>query len=76
LGGKSSVENTKPGYNIKIKGDGQNLHGTKHFRIRGDNRDPSMVRSKLTSDILQKSGLIAVEVGYTELYINNEYRGL
>jgi len=34
-----------------------------------------MMRTKITSDILQKSGLIAVEAGYTELYINNEFRG-
>jgi len=35
-----------------------------------------MMRSKITTDILQKSGLIATEVGYTELYVNNEYMGL
>jgi len=35
-----------------------------------------MMRSKITTDILQKSGLIAIEVGYTELYINDEYMGL
>ncbi|ORX80823.1 hypothetical protein BCR32DRAFT_220708 [Anaeromyces robustus] len=76
LGGKSSTEFSKPGYNIKIKsGDNKSLHGTKHFRLRSDQRDASMMRSKITTDILQKSGLIAVEVGYTELYINNKYMG-
>jgi len=35
-----------------------------------------MMRSRLTTDILQKSGLLAIEVGYTELYINDEYMGL
>jgi len=34
------------------------------------------MRSRLTTDILQKSGLLAIEVGYTELYINDEYMGL
>jgi len=74
LGGKSSTEFSKPGFNIKIK-NGETLHGTKNFRLRSDQRDASMMRSKISTDILQKSGLIAVEVGYTELYINNEYRG-
>jgi len=75
LGGKSSPEFSKPGYNIKIKGNNQNLHGTKNFRLRSDQREASMMRSKITTDILQKSGLIAVEVGYTELYVNDEYMG-
>jgi len=35
-----------------------------------------MIRSKITTDILQKSGLISTEVGYTELYINDKYIGL
>ena len=35
-----------------------------------------MMRSKLTADILQKSGLITIEVGYSELYINEKYMGL
>jgi len=74
LGGKSSPESSKPGYNIKIKGD-NNLHGTKDFRLRSDQREASMMRSKITTDVLQKSGLIAVEVGYTELYVNDEYMG-
>ncbi|ORX66977.1 hypothetical protein BCR32DRAFT_238148 [Anaeromyces robustus] len=74
LGGKSSTEYTKPGYNIKIK-SGETLHGTKNFRLRSDQRDATMMRSKISTDILQRSGLISVEVGYTELYINNEYRG-
>jgi len=34
-----------------------------------------MIRSKITTDILQKSGLISTEVGYTELYINDKYMG-
>jgi len=74
LGGKSTTSMSKPGYNIKVK-DGKTLHGTKNFRLRSDQRDVSMMRSKITSDILLRSGLIAVETGYTELYVNNEYMG-
>lgn len=56
--------------------DNKTLHGTKDIRLRSDPMDPTMMRSKLSSEILQKSGLITVEVGYTELYINNNYMGL
>jgi len=76
LGGKSTTSFTKPGYNIKIKGKDTTLHGTKNFKLRSDQRDVSMMRSKITTDILQRSGLIATEVGYTELYVNDEYMGL
>jgi len=75
-GGKSTVTFTKPGYNIKIKGSNKTLHGTKHFRLRSDLRDASYMRAKVTTDILQKSGLISTEVGYSELYVNDEYMGL
>jgi len=34
------------------------------------------MREKVCTEILQKSGLLAVEVGYTELYVNDEYLGL
>ncbi|ORX47611.1 coth-domain-containing protein [Piromyces finnis] len=76
LGGRYSRETIKPGYNIKIKGSGETLHGTKNFRLRGDNRDASLMREKITTEILQKSGLLAVEVGYTELYVNDQYMGI
>jgi len=75
LGGKSTATFSKPGYNIKIKGTNSTLHGTKNFRLRSDQRDVSMMRSKITTDILQRSGLIATEVGYSELYVNDEYMG-
>jgi len=75
LGGKSTTTFSKPGYNVKIKGEGVTLHGTKAFRLRSDQRDVSMMRSKITTDILQRSGLLATEVGYTDLYVNDEYMG-
>lgn len=67
---------SKPGYNIFIKGLNKSLHGTKNFNLKSDPIDFSMMRSKLSADILQKSGLISCEVGYTELYINEQYMGL
>jgi len=70
------MEFSRPGYNFKIKGSGKTLHGTKQFRLRSEQRDPTYMRTKLTSEILLKSGLITTDSGYTELYINNQYMGL
>jgi len=75
VGGKSSMEFSRTGYNIKIKGKDVTLHGTKNIRLRSDQRDPTYMRTKLTSEILLKSGLITVDTGYTELYINDQYMG-
>jgi len=75
VGGKSSMEFSRTGYNIKIKGKDQTLHGTKNIRLRSDQRDPTFMRTKLTSEILLKSGLVTVDTGYCELYINDQYMG-
>ncbi|ORX86578.1 coth-domain-containing protein [Anaeromyces robustus] len=75
LGGKSSTEFSRPGYNIKIKGSDKTLHGTKNFRLRSDQRDPTYMRTKLSTEVIQKSGLIAVEAGYVELFVNDDYMG-
>eukprot|EP00833_Pecoramyces_ruminatium_P010723 jgi/Orpsp1_1/1184755/evm.model.c7180000090871.1 len=75
LGGNFTSTVSKPGYNIIIKGDHKSLHGTKSFSLKSDPVDFSMMRSKLSSVILQKSGLISIEVGYTELYVNEKYMG-
>jgi len=69
------MEFSRTGYNIKIKGKGKTLHGTKNIRLRSDQRDPTFMRTKLTSEILLKSGLVTVDSGYTELYINDQYMG-
>jgi len=75
LGGKGSTTFSKPGYNIKIKDENKSLHGTKDFRLRSDQPDPTMLGTKLATDVLLKSGLIANEAGYTDLYINDNYMG-
>jgi len=76
LGGNFTSAVSKPGYNIFVKGINNTLFGTKNFNLKSDPIDPSMMRSKLTADILEKSGLITIEIGYTELYINEKYMGL
>ena len=65
----------KPMYNLKIK-DGKELYGRRHFKLRTDMRDPTFLRSKLTSDIRNRLGITSISTNYILLYINDEYMGL
>jgi len=75
LGGKYSRDFSKPGYNIKIRGD-KDLYGRKHFKIRSDCNEPTYLRTKLISDIHNRLGIPSVSSNYIKLYINEEYMGL
>lgn len=75
LGGKTARCFSKPAYNIKI-GGGEDLFGSKNFRLRSESSDPSFIRSKLTSDVYQRLELPTVSTSYVTFYINDEYMGL
>jgi len=75
LGGKSSLCFSKPGYNIKIRGD-KDLFGRNQFKLRSESADPSFLRSKLASDVYISLGLPCISTNYATLYINDEYMGL
>jgi len=75
LGGKYSRYFSKPGYNIKIRGD-KDLYGRKQFKLRSDCNEPTFLRTKLVSDIHNRLGIPSVSSNYIKLYINEEYMGL
>jgi len=62
-------------YNIKIK-NGEDLYGRSNFKLRSDMLDPSLLRSKLISDIRNRVGIESISTNYIQLYINDEYMGL
>ncbi|ORX79632.1 hypothetical protein BCR32DRAFT_294325 [Anaeromyces robustus] len=66
LGGGSSRNYAKQGYNIKIRGN-KNLYGRTQFKLRPDSREATYLRSKLDFHLFL---LI-----YATLYINDEYMG-
>jgi len=74
VGGQMSRNYPKLGYNIKINNG--NLLGRKIFRLRSNVNDPSLMRSKLSCDILNRLGLPSVSANYARLFINDEFMGL
>ncbi|OUM64465.1 hypothetical protein PIROE2DRAFT_8776 [Piromyces sp. E2] len=74
-GGVYSREFPKPNYNLKIRG-GEDLYGRSQLKLRADSLDPTLLRSKLISDIHDRLGLKSSSANYLQLYINNEYMGL
>jgi hypothetical protein len=55
---------------------GQDLYGIEKFNLKGEQNDPSLIRSKIAFDLMEKIGLAGSRVCYTKVYINDDYMGL
>jgi len=75
LSGEYSRYLVKPNFNVKIRGK-KDLFGRSKFKLRSDLTEPTLLRSKLNSDIHKKLGLTSILANYATLYINDEYMGL
>jgi len=76
LGGASSRAFQKIGYNIKTLNNEETLYGLRNIKLRGDERDPTHMVSRLSADFIESVGLVAPSVTYSRLYINDVYMGL
>ncbi|ORX59251.1 hypothetical protein BCR36DRAFT_408756 [Piromyces finnis] len=65
----------KPGFNLKIRGK-KDLYGHSQFKLRADSNDPTIMRTKLISDIHNRLGLKSISSIYVQLYINDEFMRL
>eukprot|EP00833_Pecoramyces_ruminatium_P008314 jgi/Orpsp1_1/1182346/evm.model.c7180000080922.1 len=74
LGGKGSRNFVKPGYNIKI--EKRTLYEVKTLRIRSTARDATLIREKLSSDLLYKMGIPTTSANYVTMEVNGEDLGL
>jgi len=74
VGGQFSKNSAKLGYNIKINNG--SLLGRKVFRLRSNVEDASLMRAKLSCDVLNRLGLPSVSANYARLFINDEFMGL
>jgi len=72
IGGQSTRDFKKINFNIKM--DKKQL-GRKHLRLRSAMYDPSLLRIKLSTDILNRLGLKSISSNYADVFINNEYKG-
>jgi len=75
IGGKSSRTTGKTPLNLKIRGK-NDLYGRKQFKLRGDTKDPSLLRSKLVCDIHNRLGLPSISANYITVLINDVDFGL
>ena len=55
---------------------GQDICGIEKLNIKGEQNDPSLIRSKIAFGLMEKIGLPASRVTYARVYINDNYMGL
>lgn len=56
--------------------DDREFYSLRKLNLNCDFEDPHLMRAKVCTDFFRLMGVAAARVGYTKLYINNEYRGL
>ncbi len=73
-----STETTKKPFKIDINEfvKGQKYDGLKKINLQNGYSDPSIMRDKLSYDILRRAGLKAPRSAYAKLYFNDTYWGL
>lgn len=54
----------------------QKWNGLEKLNLNGQHNDVSLMRTKLCWDMMREAGLVGSRVGFTKLYINDEFRGL
>jgi len=74
LGGVSTRLFQRPGFNIKI-GDGKDLYGRTQLKLRSENTEPTVLRTKLVTDIRNNLGLSTISANYATVYVNDDYLG-
>jgi spore coat protein CotH len=78
LRGNTSRDAGKKSFKVEFNSfiKGRTFHGVKDLNLNGEHNDPSIVRSKLTFDLLHKIGLISSRASHIQVYINGVYYGL
>ena len=76
--GNTSLQAGKKSFKVdfSISGGVGKWNGLHELNLNGSHNDPSMMRAKITWDIIRYFELPGSRVAFTELYINNEYKGL
>ncbi len=55
---------------------GKKYDGIKEFTLHNNYQDPSMLREKMTYDLLEELGLHSLQAAFAKVFVNNEYWGL
>jgi spore coat protein CotH len=77
LRGNTSRQSAKKSFKIDFTHFGsKKFHGVSDLNLNGEHNDPSIMRAKLTWNIMRMAGIEGPRSNHVRLYINNEYRGL
>ena len=76
--GNTSRDAAKKSFELSFNGyvPGRKYRGLEKMKLNGEHNDVSILRSKLSYNILTQCGLPSPRTSYIKLYINNEYKGL
>jgi hypothetical protein len=77
LRGNTSRSSSKKSFKVEFNHFGsRKFHGLSDLNLNGEHNDPSIIRSKLSWDIMKLAGVEGSRSNHIALYINNEYHGL
>jgi hypothetical protein len=78
LRGNTSRNAAKKSFKVEFNSfiKGRTFHGVKDLNLNGEHNDPSIIRSKLTFDLMHKAGLISSRASHIQVFINGVYYGL
>jgi spore coat protein CotH len=78
LRGNTSRNAAKKSFKVEFNSfiKGRTFHGVKDLNLNGEHNDPSIIRSKLTFDLMHKIGLNASRASHIQVYINGAFYGL
>jgi hypothetical protein len=76
--GNTSRDAAKKSFELSFNSyvPGRKYRGLEKMKLNGEHNDVSILRSKVSYDLLTASGLPSARSSYVKLYINNEYKGL
>ena len=78
LRGNTSRNSAKKSFKVSFNEfvQGQKWKGVEKLNLNGEHNDVSIMRSRLSNQLLKYAELPVARTSYVRLYINNEYKGL
>ena len=76
--GNTSRDAAKKSFELSFNSyvPGRKYRGLEKMKLNGEHNDVSILRSKVSYDLLTACGLPSARSSYMKLFINNEYKGL
>jgi len=78
LRGNTSRYSAKKSFKVAFNSfiSGQKWKGLEKLNLNGEHNDPSIMRSRMSNQLLKYAGVPCSRTSYVRLYVNEEYKGL